>query len=140
MPVIEPMNGDGSARVVVNDVEDAGIVELVGPSSVDTAESSISISDDQIAPLLIQSERPKINIFTISYPRQKLNKVNSTLSLFSISIFVITNYKLYTEFSVSSSLVRGLVKMHFMNSPCLDGCYPLYCTVSLNTIFVLIVT
>lgn len=82
MPIVEPMNGDGSARVVVNDVEDASIVELVGPSSIDspsfrtsdTAESSISISDDQIAPLLIQSERPKINIFTISYPREKLNK------------------------------------------------------------------
>lgn len=71
------MNGDGSVRVGVNDIEDAGIVELVGPSSItaiDTAESSISISDDQIAPLLTQSERPKINIFTISYPRQKLNK------------------------------------------------------------------
>lgn len=82
MPIVEPMNGDGSARVVVNDVEDAGIMELVGPSSIDspsfrtsdTAESSISICDDQIAPLLIQSERPKINIFTISYPREKLNK------------------------------------------------------------------
>ncbi|CAN4097459.1 unnamed protein product [Withania somnifera] len=85
MPIIEPMNGDGNVRVGVNDIEDVGIVELVGSSSItaidsssfrtpDTAESSISISDDQIAPLLTQSERPKINIFTIPYPRQKLNK------------------------------------------------------------------
>lgn len=108
MPVVEPMNGDGSTRVVVNDVEDAGIVELVGPSSVDTPESSISIADDQIAPLLSQSERPKINIFTLSYPRQKLNKVNSKLSLFFHFRFCFTNLSSsYTEFSVSSFLVRG---------------------------------
>ncbi|MCD9646989.1 hypothetical protein HAX54_037267 [Datura stramonium] len=79
------MNGDGSARIIVDDIEAASIVELAGPSSIttfdsssfrtsDTAESSISISDDQIAPLLTQTERPKINIFTISYPRLKLNK------------------------------------------------------------------
>ncbi|OIT21747.1 PREDICTED: uncharacterized protein LOC109218506 [Nicotiana attenuata] len=83
MPIAEPMNGDGSTRIGVNDIEDAiGVVEMVGPSSISavdsssTAESSISIcDDDQIAPLLTQSERPKINIFTISYPtRQKLNK------------------------------------------------------------------
>lgn len=93
MPIAEPMNGDGSTRIGVNDIEDAiGVVEMVGPSSItavdssSTAESSISIcDDDQISPLLTQSERPKINIFTISYPtRQKLNKVNSNFEILNL--------------------------------------------------------
>ncbi|KAK9060419.1 hypothetical protein SSX86_021123 [Deinandra increscens subsp. villosa] len=42
------------------------IVELV--SSTDSA------SEDQIIPLLNESDKPKINIFTVSYPRRKSSK------------------------------------------------------------------
>lgn len=127
MPIAEPMNGDGSTRIGVNDIEDAiGVVEMVGPSSItavdssSTAESSISIcDDDQIAPLLTQSERPKINIFTISYPtRQKLNKVNSNFEIINFFYFLFFKFvnlqSSFTEFSVASSLVTGLVKMQLL--------------------------
>lgn len=49
---------------------DDHVVELsvreVSPSEIHAGEVS-----DEISPLLSQSERPKINIFTVSYPRRK---------------------------------------------------------------------
>lgn len=45
------------------------VVELVA-----STEGSDSASEDQITPLLTQSDKPKINIFTVSYPRRKANK------------------------------------------------------------------
>lgn len=85
----ESMNGG----IVVGgdgDIEDGHLVELVeasllpsdepdDPPSSDAAapvvDASVSISDDQITPLLPKQERSKINIFTISYPKRKSNKV-----------------------------------------------------------------
>ncbi|XP_059661920.1 uncharacterized protein LOC132308001 [Cornus florida] len=58
---------DGGVREHLSDED---VVELV----VSTAESDDSTSDDQIIPLLTQSEKPKINIFSISYPRKKPNR------------------------------------------------------------------
>ncbi|XP_071716609.1 uncharacterized protein [Rutidosis leptorrhynchoides] len=45
------------------------VVELVA-----STEPSDSADEDQITPLLTQSDKPKINIFTVSYPRRKANK------------------------------------------------------------------
>ncbi|KAI3712144.1 hypothetical protein L1987_70693 [Smallanthus sonchifolius] len=45
------------------------VVELVA-----STDGSDLVSDDQITPLLVQSDKPKINIFTVSYPRRKANK------------------------------------------------------------------
>ncbi|KAI3815094.1 hypothetical protein L1987_14748 [Smallanthus sonchifolius] len=45
------------------------VVELVA-----STDGSDSASEDQITPLLVQSDKPKINIFTVSYPRRKANK------------------------------------------------------------------
>lgn len=45
-------------------------------SSTSPTGDSISISEDQITPLLNQSQRPKVNIFCVSYPRQRPVKVD----------------------------------------------------------------
>lgn len=40
-----------------------------------TRSDSDSISGDQITPLLAQSDKPKINIFSVAFSRRKVNKV-----------------------------------------------------------------
>lgn len=52
------------------DRQHSHVVELVAAT-----EPSDLASEDQITPLLTQSDKPKINIFTVSYPRRKANKV-----------------------------------------------------------------
>lgn len=49
--------------------ERSHVVELVT-----STEGSDSASEDQITPLLSQLDKPKINIFSVSYPRRKTNK------------------------------------------------------------------
>ncbi|KAJ7960339.1 Nodulin MtN21/EamA-like transporter family protein [Quillaja saponaria] len=60
----------GMASAESNDVDH--VVELIvrdaSPSTADADADSVS---DEIAPLLTQVEKPKINIFTLSYPRKK---------------------------------------------------------------------
>ncbi|KAA8524741.1 hypothetical protein F0562_011164 [Nyssa sinensis] len=60
----ESIDGGGGEQ----DRENSHVVELV----TSTAESD-SISEDQIIPLLTQSEKPKINIFSVSNPKRKPN-------------------------------------------------------------------
>ncbi|XP_076886753.1 uncharacterized protein LOC143536700 [Bidens hawaiensis] len=71
-----PPEMDTTAVNGAQDQELSHIVELVAasnePSDLPTQD------DDQITPLLVQSDninnKPKINIFTVSYPRRKSNK------------------------------------------------------------------
>ncbi|KAL3502658.1 hypothetical protein ACH5RR_037107 [Cinchona calisaya] len=60
------------------DIEHGGVVvEMASTadphlsSSSSSTDDSISISEDQVTPLLNQSQRPKVNIFSVSYPRQR---------------------------------------------------------------------
>ncbi|XP_019162379.1 PREDICTED: probable transport protein YPL264C isoform X2 [Ipomoea nil] len=83
----ESMNG-GIVAGGDGDIEGGQLVELVETSMLPTDATSdppsdaeapaddapVAITDDQITPLLPKTERPKINIFTISYPRRKSNK------------------------------------------------------------------
>ncbi|KAK3013930.1 hypothetical protein RJ639_009419, partial [Escallonia herrerae] len=64
----EPINGGAGAG---GGIEGGRAVELVAS----TADPE-SISEDQITPLLAPSEKPKINIFSASYPRRKPNRVH----------------------------------------------------------------
>ncbi|XP_058220385.1 uncharacterized protein LOC131330723 isoform X2 [Rhododendron vialii] len=65
----EPISGDGGED---RELADVHVAELV---AVSTDESSPdSILQEQIAPLLAPLEKPKINIFAISYPRRKPNR------------------------------------------------------------------
>lgn len=57
--------GDGGGR---SDRDDQTVVEMVSASPSD------SVSEEQAVPLLIPKDRPKINIFSLSYPIHKLNK------------------------------------------------------------------
>ncbi|EXC33241.1 hypothetical protein L484_011218 [Morus notabilis] len=43
----------------------------LNPERFPPAGSAIGGGDEEISPLLSQVERPKINIFTVSYPRRK---------------------------------------------------------------------
>ncbi|KAK2979052.1 hypothetical protein RJ640_013686 [Escallonia rubra] len=67
----EPINGGAGAGGGGGGIEGGLAVELVAS----TADPE-SISEDQITPLLAPSEKPKINIFSASYPRRKPNKVH----------------------------------------------------------------
>lgn len=83
----ESMNGGGIVAGGDGDIEGGQLVELVEASLLPTDaksdppsdaeapadDASAGISDDQITPLLPKTERPKINIFTIAYPRRKSN-------------------------------------------------------------------
>uniref|UniRef100_A0A5B7C0R9 EamA domain-containing protein n=1 Tax=Davidia involucrata TaxID=16924 RepID=A0A5B7C0R9_DAVIN len=72
MASAESIDGGGDGE---RDRENSHVVELVAS----TADSdSISISEDQITPLLTQSEKPKINIFSVSYPKRKPNREQVT--------------------------------------------------------------
>nr|GLL24196.1 probable transport protein YPL264C isoform X2 [Ipomoea trifida] len=92
----ESMNGGGIVAGGDGDIEGGQLVELVEASLLPTDAKSdppsdaeapaddapVGISDDQITPLLPKTERPKINIFTIAYPRRKSNnKLQQFLSM-----------------------------------------------------------
>ncbi|GFY97560.1 nodulin MtN21 /EamA-like transporter family protein [Actinidia rufa] len=62
----DSINGGGGER----ELADAHVVELVAAST-----AGDSISEEQITPLL---ENPKINIFSVSYPRRKPNREQVT--------------------------------------------------------------
>lgn len=78
MASVESANG-GEAE----DIErgDHLALEMVPSSNVAGAElssssdDSISVSEDQITPLLAQSQRPKVNIFSPSFYKRKPVKV-----------------------------------------------------------------
>lgn len=60
------------------------VVELVSNSS----DAEISSLTDEIAPLLSDGEKAKINIFTVSYPRRKQPKViNQSLTVIYVPLF-----------------------------------------------------
>ncbi|KAI3525284.1 hypothetical protein L1887_03965 [Cichorium endivia] len=59
----------GGGGVRAEEPERPHVVELVAATEV-----SDSASEDQITPLLTQSDKPKLSIFTVSYPRRKTNK------------------------------------------------------------------
>ncbi|KAE9457932.1 hypothetical protein C3L33_10163, partial [Rhododendron williamsianum] len=62
----EPISGDGGED---RELADVHVVELVAASTDESGPDSIL--QEQIAPLLAPLEKPKINIFAISYPRRK---------------------------------------------------------------------
>lgn len=66
----ESINGGGGGEDP--ELGDAHVVELVASSTPDS--SSDLISEEQIIPLLAPTEKPKINIFSVSYPRRKTNR------------------------------------------------------------------
>ncbi|KAI8551999.1 hypothetical protein RHMOL_Rhmol06G0231100 [Rhododendron molle] len=65
----EPISGDGGGD---RELADVHVVELVAASTDESGPDSIL--QEQIAPLLAPLEKPKINIFAISYPRRKPNR------------------------------------------------------------------
>lgn len=50
---------------------DKATVELIVCDSSPSAADGGGTASGEIAPLLTQSEKPKINIFSVSYPRRK---------------------------------------------------------------------
>lgn len=106
----EPIDGEGISVGFGSgggDTEHAHVVELVAS----TADSD-SISDDQITPLLPQSDKPKINIFSVSYPRRKPNK-DQISKLAETEISPITQFLLWTW---SGSRYSGLLCMALSSS------------------------
>ncbi|KAF7141474.1 hypothetical protein RHSIM_Rhsim06G0166900 [Rhododendron simsii] len=63
----EPISGDDGGED--RELADVHVVELVAASMDESSPDSIL--QEQIAPLLAPLEKPKINIFAISYPRRK---------------------------------------------------------------------
>lgn len=60
----------GGEGVSLIERERSHVVELAA-----STEGSDPVSEDQITPLLTQSDKPKLSIFTVSYPKRKNNKV-----------------------------------------------------------------
>lgn len=50
--------------------DDHAVELIVRDVSVPEADAGVAASEE-ITPLLTQAEKPKINIFTVSYPRRK---------------------------------------------------------------------
>ena len=61
--------------------------ESLSPSS-SPMEDAISISDEHITPLLNQSQRPRVNIFSVSHSRRRPVKVNFAENLAKFQHFV----------------------------------------------------
>ncbi|KVH93079.1 hypothetical protein Ccrd_004871 [Cynara cardunculus var. scolymus] len=83
------------------------VVELVT-----STEGSDSASEDQIIPLLSQLDKPKINIFSVSYPRRKANKDQ-------IARLIETETSAFTQFIMwvwSGSRYSGLLCMALSSS------------------------
>ncbi|KAH7860751.1 hypothetical protein Vadar_017636 [Vaccinium darrowii] len=81
----EPITGGGDGGED-RELTDVHVVELVATLTEDSSPDSIA--EEQIAPLLPPSEKPKINIFSISYPRRKPNRDQVTrLAESDISVF-----------------------------------------------------
>lgn len=59
----------GGEGVSLIERERSHVVELAA-----STEGSDPVSEDQITPLLTQSDKPKLSIFTVSYPKRKNNK------------------------------------------------------------------
>lgn len=97
----------GAGGVLVEERERAHVVELV--ASTDGADSA---SEDQITPLLVQSDKPKLSIFTVSYPRRKSNKDQ-------IARLIETETSPFTQFIVwvwGGSRYSGLLSMVLSSS------------------------
>ncbi|XP_052178254.1 uncharacterized protein LOC127792014 isoform X2 [Diospyros lotus] len=77
MSSAELVNGGGGGEDRAEAAESHVVVELVSASAGDSS-SSDSISEDQMAPLLAQAEKPKINIFSAPYPRRKRSREQVT--------------------------------------------------------------
>lgn len=81
----EPITGGGDGGED-RELTDVHVVELVATLTEDSSPDSIA--EEQIAPLLPPLEKPKINIFSISYPRRKPNRDQVTrLAESDISVF-----------------------------------------------------
>lgn len=62
---------------------DCGVVELiVRDASASEADAAAVVVSEEITPLLNQVEEPKLNIFTVTYPRRKLT-VKPSVPVFS---------------------------------------------------------
>lgn len=56
------------------ELDHALMVEMASTAGLDLG--SEAVSDDQITPLLTQQpEKPRLDIFSVSYPKRKTNKV-----------------------------------------------------------------
>lgn len=66
----ESNDADHVVELIVRDASPTPPPPPPQPPSSSSADD-LDPSDDQIAPLLSHPERPKINIFTASYPRRK---------------------------------------------------------------------
>lgn len=62
MSSAEPGGGDRSVELIA--------CEVPAPAAAGTEGSGVGVSEE-ITPLLTQPGKPKINIFTISYPRRR---------------------------------------------------------------------
>ena len=74
------------------------VVELIvrDASPPSPAEDSDDAGKDQIAPLLSHPERPKVNIFTASYPRRKPRVIFFSFFLFPfLGIFFFCNFTFF---------------------------------------------
>ncbi|KAM7498348.1 hypothetical protein LguiA_022762 [Lonicera macranthoides] len=91
------------------DIEHAEhMVELAATTTSD----SDSISGDQITPLLAQSDKPKINIFSVAFSRRKVNKEQ-------VARLVETDTSSFTQFMLwawSGSRYSGLLCMALSSS------------------------
>nr|GMC83945.1 probable transport protein YPL264C isoform X2 [Ipomoea batatas] len=118
----ESMNGGGIVAGGDGDIEGGQLVELVEASLLPTDAKSdppsdaeapaddapVGISDDQITPLLPKTERPKINIFTIAYPRRKSNNKEQVIRTSESDTSPFTQFIIWAW---SGSRYSGLVCM-----------------------------
>ncbi|KAI3493343.1 hypothetical protein L1887_41932 [Cichorium endivia] len=110
-------NNRVSGGINVEELGDAHMVEMASTAGSDLSPGAVS--EDQITPFLTQPEKPRLNIFSVSYPKRKTNKDQ-------IPRLTETETSPFTQFIIwswSGSRYSGLVCMALSSS--------VYCTMGI---------
>ena len=68
-------DGIRSKRVRTEELDHALMVEMASIAGSDLGLNTVSVVEDQITPLLTQADNPRLDIFSVSYPKRKTDKV-----------------------------------------------------------------
>ncbi|KAI3769628.1 hypothetical protein L6452_00737 [Arctium lappa] len=81
MDSIDAIDGIGGGRVGTEELDHALMVEMASIADSDLGSNTVSVVEDQITPLLTQADNPRLNIFSVSYPKRKTDKDQVTRSV-----------------------------------------------------------
>ncbi|KVI10681.1 Drug/metabolite transporter [Cynara cardunculus var. scolymus] len=105
-------DGIDGGIVGTKELDHALMVEMASVAGSDLGFNTVSIAEDQITPLLTQADNPRLNIFSVSYPKRKSDKDQVTRSIETET----SPFTLFIMWAWSGSRYSGLVCMALASS------------------------